>query len=321
MDDRRSHDGRGAGEAERPSDLSKGDWKAVGKRVKDETKRDNLSIVAAGVAFYAMLALVPTLTAIVSIYGLVADPAQVQNQVDSISGAMPQAVRDILMSQLSQIASASGTALSLSLVGSILFALWSASKGTKALISGLNIAYDERETRGFFKLNAVALLLTLGAVVFVVLAVALLAAAPSVLGALGLGSTGAWIIGVARWPLLVFGLMVALSIAYRYGPDRDAPKWAWATWGSALAAGLWLLASLGFSLYVTNLGSFSETYGSLGAVIVLLMWLLITAWVVLLGAELNAEMEHQTQRDTTTGPEEPMGRRDAYVADTTPQES
>ncbi len=285
-------------------------------RVKDEQKRDNLSVVAAGVAFYSLLAIFPALAAAVSIYGLVADPAQLQQQLQSMSQMLPQQAYQILDQQLSSLVQQSGGALGLGVAVGIFIALWSATKGMKALITALNITYDEEERRGFFKLTGLALLLTLGAIVFFLISMALIIAVPALLGNLGLPGFLHAIVNYLRWPLLALFVIVALAVLYRLGPNRDEPRWHWVSWGAVIGTALWIVASVLFSIYVSNFGSYNKTYGSMGAVIILLMWFFLTAYAVLIGAEFNAEMEHQTRRDTTRGETRPIGRRDAHVADT-----
>jgi membrane protein len=294
---KREH-GRKAG---RPREIPTSGWGDVLRRVNTRLGKDHISIVAAGVAFYGMLAIFPALAALVSIYALVADPADIQNQMSAVQGAVPEEVYSIITRQLQQIAGQSSGALGVGVVISILFALWSAAKGTKSLIIALNIAYNEDEKRGFIRLNAVALLLTLAAVLFVIVTLGLIAALPALLGNLGLPSSMEILVSLARWPLLAILVMIGLTVLYRYGPDRDQPSWRWVSWGALTATVLWLIGSALFSLYVANFGEYNETYGALAAVVILLLWLYLTAYVILLGAELNAETEHQTRRDTTRG--------------------
>lgn len=301
--------------ADSPQQIPARGWKEVLVRVKDEAKADNVALLAAGVAFYALLSLVPALIALVSIYGLVADPDDVERQVGDTLSAAPTEVQDLVGQQLSSLTEGSQGGLGLALVGGVLVALWSASSGMKHLMSAINVAYDEDETRGFVALRGRALLLTVGAILFVIVAVGLITALPAVLDGTSLGSAAKTTMSILRWPLLAVGLMVGLSILYRYGPDRADARWAWSAPGTIFATVAWVLASIGFSVYTANFGSYGETYGSLGAVVVLMLWLMISCAVVILGAEINAEAEHQTARDTTTGDRRPLGDRGAYVAD------
>lgn len=301
--------------ASSPREVPARGWKDVALRVKDEVKTDQVPLLAAGVAFYAMLALFPALIAVVSVYGLVADPADVQRQITSLTSALPESAASLIGDQLSSIVNSQSSSLSWGLALSLGGVLWSVSSGVQGLIKGLNVAYDEDESRGFVKLRGLALLLTLGAIVGAIAALGLIVVVPIVLRAVGLGAVGEWAVRIGRWPLLALLVAVGLAVVYRYGPDRDSPRWRWVGPGAAIATVLWILGSIGFSVYVNNFGSYNQTYGSLGAVIVLLLWLFLTSFVVLLGAEIDAELEHQTARDTTVGSERPLGRRDAYVAD------
>lgn len=285
-------------------------------RTRAEAKADRITLLSAGVAFYALLALVPALVAAVSIYGLVADPTDVDRQVGSWLGSAPQEVRQLLVQQLQSITERAGTAAGIGVVVGIVVALWSASSGMGHLIEAVNIAYDEEETRGFVARKALALGFTLGAVVFVLAAVGLIAVLPAALAHTGLGAAGRIAAGVARWLLLLVGMLVALAVLYRYAPDRDEPRWRWTSPGAAVATALWLVGSALFAVYTANFARYNETYGSLGAVVVLMLWLFLTSACVILGAELNAETERQTRRDTTEGPERPLGERGAQAADT-----
>ena len=312
---RAREDGRGR-TARSPGELPRTGWRDVLWRVKEETDKDNISMIAAGVAFYLMLAIFPILAATVSIYGLVADPADVQRNFEAVSGVIPEQARSIIVDQLSAVAAASGGQLGLSVLVSIALTLWSASRGVNAVITALNIAYDETEGRSFIKLNAIALSLTVAMILFMIVTLAVVVGLPVVIGYLNLGETVEWTIRLARWPILAVAIIVALAVLYRYAPDRDAPRWRWVSWGAVVATAIWLLGSVAFSVYVSNFADYNKTYGAMGAVIILLLWFNLSSYAVLLGAELNAEMEHQTARDTTKGMERPLGQRRAYVADT-----
>lgn len=301
--------------AERPSHFGTADWREVGKRVKGEVSRDNLSIVSAGVAFYAIFALFPALAALVSIYGLVANPSDVQQMMQSIQGFLPKEAAGIISGQLNKLVANSGSALGVGAAVGILVALWSATKGTKSMMTAMNIAYGEEEDRGFLRFNAVALLMTLGLIVGAVIAIAFVIAAPALLGNLGLPDIVSTLLNWLRWPLLAVVMLFGVAVLYRYGPSRRPAQWRWASYGAGAATLLWLIASGLFSWYVSNFGSYNETYGSMGAIIILLMWFYISAFVVLLGAEINSEMERQTEPDTTTGEPKPRGARGAAAAD------
>jgi membrane protein len=215
-----------------------------------------------------------------------------------------------------RVASTSNGALGFSAVAGLLVALWSANGGTKAMFDSLNIVYDEHEKRGYVRLTLTTLAVTIGALIFMVLAMACVVALPIALNFVGLGAITEILIRVLRWPLLLVAVAVLLAFIYRYGPSREDARWRWVSWGGGFAAILWVIVSLGFSWYVANFGSYNKTYGSLGAAIGFMTWIWISSIVVLVGAELDAEMEHQTARDTTTGPERPLGTRGATKADT-----
>ena len=307
-------DGRGR-DAEAPHHVPARGWKDVLFRVKAESKDDHVVLLAGGVALFGLLALVPALIALMSIYGLVADPETIDEQLLDALSAAPEEVRDLVSQQVRDIGDASSGAV-VAVVGGLLFALWSASAGMKNLIEAINVAYDEKETRGILKLRALSLAFTLGAIVFLVVAFAAIALLPSLIGASDLGPVGRVAVNVLRFIVLFAGALLGLAVLYRYAPDRNQPKWSWATPGAVFAAVVWVIGSLLFSLYTANFGRYNETYGALGAIVVVILWLLLSALVVILGAELNCELERQTVRDSTTGAERPLGSRHAYAADT-----
>ena len=304
--------------AEKPIEIPWSGWKQVLKRAWAENNADNMPIIAGGVAFFGFLAVFPTLIATVSLYGLIASPETVARQIEELSATLPAEAAELIGNQLEALTSKSGGALTFGLVASILAALWSASGGTGNLITAVNLAYDEVETRGFVKRKALALGLTLGAILFVLVTFSLVAVVPAVLDTLPLGIVGTILAQVVRWVLLLGVMAAALAVLYRLAPDRDDPKMRWVSLGSVGVTVVWVLVSLGFSIYVDNFGSYDKTYGAIAGVIVLMLWLYLTCYLVLLGAEINAEAEHQTAEDTTRGPSVPMGERDAAVADTLP---
>ncbi len=303
-------------DALRPTEIPLKGWKDILLRVKEQLERDHVSIIAAGVAFYAFLAVFPAIAAIVSIYGLLTDPGTVQQHLAELTSVLPKDAHDLLAEQLSGLTKRSDSTLSLGAFIAIVAAIWSAKKGANALIEGMNIAYHEVDDRGFFKKTLVTLAFTSGAVVMAIVSGVLVVGLPAALGNLGLPDFLAVLLSVARWLILSVILLCALAVIYRYAPHRSRPRWRWVTWGSVVAVTLWLVASWGFSYYVSNFDSYNKTYGSLAAVVILLMWTFISSYIVLLGAEINAEMEHQTERDSTCGEEQPMGNRGAYHADT-----
>lgn len=307
--------GRGR-EADKPSEIPKAGWMDIGKRVWADISRFEVSVVSAGVAFNEFFALFPALAAGVSLYGLVADPATVDRQLGILAGFMPADVHSLIAGQLEGLTRASEGALGVSLVIAIAIALWGATRGVKGLMSGLNIVYQEPEQRGFLNYNLTALGLTLGAIVFGLVALAMVAAVPALLKFLPVGETIQNLLSFLRWPLLAVFVLIGLAVVYRYAPSRDRPQWRWVSWGAVVAAALWLIGSGLFSLYAARFGDFNKTYGSMAAVAVTLLWFQLTSFVVLLGGLINAEMEHQTAKDTTEGAERPLGQRGAKMADT-----
>jgi membrane protein len=301
--------------ADRPSEIPARGWRDVLARTKVDVKRDDVSLLAAGVAFYGLLALVPGLVALVSLYGLVADPDDIRRNVDDVLAAAPVEVRDLVQSQLSSIVRTAPSSLRLGALAGVVLALWAASSGVKNLMTAVNRAYHEDETRGFLRIRATALALTLGLLVLGAATTLALLALDTLSDAGTAGVIKAGLL-VVRWGLAGAVLIAGLALIYRVGPDRDDPRWRWATPGAALAALIGLVASVGFSLYTANFGSYNETYGALGAVIVVMLWLYLMAYAVITGAEVNGELERQTFADTTVGHERPLGQRDAYAADT-----
>jgi membrane protein len=299
-----------------PTQIPARGWLQVTKRAFKESSADNVGIMAGGISYAGFLALFPALIAGISLFGLVADPATIAQQAEGVLAALPQEAQPLIRDQITSLTQTSGGALSISLVVSILLALWAASGGTSSVMTAINVAYDETESRNFLKLRGTALLLTLGAIIFVLLTLALVAVVPAVLNALNLGTFINIIVQVIRWVLLVALIVVALAVVYRVAPDRDSPQFKWTSVGALVAAALWVLGSLAFSLYVNNFGSYNKTYGALAGVVILLLWLYLTSYIVLLGAEINAESEKQTKHDTTKGPAAPMGERGAEAADT-----
>jgi membrane protein len=311
---RERHDPRGR-DADHPAEIPPRGWWDILKRTASEISEDRVLTEAAGITFFTLLALFPAIAALVSIYGLFADPAEIERHFELASGFVPGGGLEIMEDQVRRIAAQGQGALGFGVAIGLATSLWSANQAMKAIVDALNVVYDEKEKRGYFTLLALTLALTLGGIIFVLLAIAGVVLLPIVLSFIGLGDSDIWL-RLARWPLLLIGIGVFLAVVYRYGPSRQRARWRWISLGSAAAAILWVIGSIGFSWYVTNFGSYNETYGSLGAVIGFMTWIWLSATIVLAGAELDAEMEHQTARDTTTGPERPMGTRGAKMADT-----
>jgi len=300
-------------QADSPQQIPPKGWKDIAKRTMKSVKEDQVPLLSAGVAFYALLALFPAIIAGVSIYGLVADPKAVQDQITNLTKLLSPQTADLVGKQLVEVTNGAGGALGFATVFGILIALWSASSGMKALITGVNLAYDETETRKFLKLRGLALLFTLGAMALMGVALITIVGYPPIADTLPTALR--WLVATVRFLILGGLLVVALAVLYRYAPDRDEPRWTWVSWGSGIATLLWVLATIGFALYANFFGNYNKTYGALAGVIILMFWLFLSAFVVLVGAELNTEMELQTAKDTTTGPEQPMGERGGHAAD------
>ncbi len=275
-----------------------------------------LLAVAGGVTFYGLLALFPAIAAIVAIYGLFADIGTINDHLAVLSGFLPSGAIDVIGEQVKRIASKGNTTLGFAFFLGLGLSLWSANSGMKAMFDALNVAYGEEEKRSFVALNLRTLGFTLGAIAFLLLALGAIVVIPAILQLLGLGRFLGWLLWAARWPALVGLIIVGIAILYRYGPSRENAQWRWITPGSILAAVAWMAFSMLFSWYVANFGKYNETYGSLGAAIGFMTWMWLSVTIILIGAELNAEIEHQTAKDTTTGSEEPLGSRGAHVADT-----
>ncbi len=265
-------------------------WSYFAGRVYGRFNKDRIQAVSAGVAFYGILAIFPAIAALVAIYSLAANPGVIDQHVNDLHGVLPDGALEIIGGQVKRLAQNGGGALGFTDAISLLLSLWSANSGVKAVFDALNIAYEADEKRSFFQLNLQSLGFTLGALLFMALALTGIVVMPILLQFLGLDEK-AWYIALLRWPALLLIVMVSLAALYRFGPSREKPEWRWVTWGSAVAALLWLAVSGLFSWYVANFGSYNATYGSLGAVIGFMTWMWISAMVVLLGAELDAELE------------------------------
>ncbi len=305
-------------DADSPGQIPARGWWQISRRSLKEVSNDHLTLVAKGVAYSWFMALFPGLIAAISVYGLVTSPSQVTSQVATLSSSLPTSAQSLITTQLTSIAAASAGALTIGLVVSVALALWSASAGMSGLVEALNIAYDEEEERNFVIKRGLALVLTLGFLVFFGVTIGLITVFPFITDQLGNAFVVRFLLEVLRWALLLAIAVVALGLLYRVGPDRDAPAVRWLSLGSVVAVVTWAIASVGFAFYVDNVGSYATTYGALAGVVVLLLWFWITALVVLVGAEINAETEAQTARDTTKGAPEPMGTRGAVKADEPP---
>ena len=306
-------DGRGR-RAQSPGEIPRRGWRDILLRASREFSQDQVPMIAAGVTFYSILALFPGLAAAISLYGLIADPADIPRHLQALSTVLPGGALTVIGHEMDRLVSHRSGGLSLTAAAGLAASIWSANGAVKSLMTGLNIAYEEQEKRGFLKKTLVSLAFTLGLVVFGLAAMGVLGAGPVL--ERRLGTAAAWLFEAASWPVLLAAMATGLALLYRYGPSRDPVRFRWISWGVAAAVIVWLGMSAGYTLYVANFGHFNKTYGSLGAAIGFMMWIYLSAMVVLAGAELNAELEHQTTVDTTRGAPRPMGTRRARMADT-----
>jgi membrane protein len=302
--------------ADTPTEMPPPAWREIFWRVKAAMDHDRVLIVAAGVTFYAILSLFPMIAAFVALYGLFADRGDVASLVEGMRGAVPAEVLTLMEEQLDRLMAVDAGALSLTSLIALAVAFWSANGGVKGLIEAMNVAYNEREGRSFVKLNLTAMSMTLGGMALVATLIALSAVIPVIVALFPGDGWRDMLLLWGRWPVMAGLLILGLAVIYRFGPDRRAAKWRWITPGAMVAAVGMIVVSVGFSFYTANFAAYGDTYGSLGTVIVVMMWFWLTSIVVILGAEINAEIEHQTAEDSTIGPDRPMGEREARMADT-----
>jgi membrane protein len=307
--------GRGR-RAKHPLQIPWAGWKDILWRTYAEMFSDRLLSIAGGVAFFVLFAIFPAITALVSAYGLLFNASTITQSLSMANGVVPDDVLNLLRQQANRISSQSHSALTIGVIVGIVVMVWSAMSGVKAMIDALNVIYEEQESRSMFRFNLVALLFTVGSFAVFLLAIGTVVALPPTLAWLGLGEVSALLMRVVRWPALLIVLLIGLAILYRYGPHRRPARWRWVSVGSVLASVVWIGASYLFSWYLAKFNSYNATYGSLGAVVAMMMWFWISTTVVLLGAELNAEIEHQTAEDSTIGGDKPLGERGAVMADT-----
>jgi membrane protein len=307
--------GRGR-HAKNPVQIPWAGWKDILWRTYQRSNDDRLLATAAGVVFFGLLAIFPAITALVSFYGLLADPSTISRNLQTLAMMLPEGSFQIVQDQIGRVLAKGSGELGAAFLFGIALAIWSANAGMKAVIDALNVAYGEKEERGFLKLNLVSLTLTVAAIVALVLMVNAVVVLPLALDSLGLKPVSQLIVSLARWPLMFVLLMIALAVLYRFGPSRRAPQWEWLGVGTLVAVLLWIVGSAALSWYLSNFGNYTATYGSLGAAIGFMMWMWMSAIIVLLGAELNSEVERQTVTDTTVGRPKPLGSRDATAADT-----
>ena len=291
-------------------------WKDILWRTYSQIGEDRLLAVAAGVVFYGLLAVFPAVTALVSLYGLFASPSAISDQLSLLAGILPQGAVEILREQIGRLTAGSGAKLGFGFIFGLAVALWSANAGIKAIMDALNVVYEEKEKRGFIKLNLISLAFTIAAIVSVLLALGAVVVLPVALSYLGLQNLTGLLFRLARWPLLLLIVIFGLAVLYRYGSSRREPRWQWISVGSAFAAVAWLVSSALLSWYLASFADYDATYGSLGAAIGMMMWMWISAIVILFGAQLNSEIEHQTAHNSTVRGEKPLGARGAVMADT-----
>jgi membrane protein len=299
-----------------PLQIPRTGWKDILWRTYVRTGEDRLLAIAAGVVFFGLLAVFPAITALVSCYGLFANPSTIGANLQTLALMLPEGSFQIVQDQIGRVLDKGGTALGATFLFGLVLAIWSANAGVKAVIDALNVVYEEREKRGFIRLNLLALAFTIGGIAALLVMVSAVVAAPLALGHAGLAPESRTIVGMIRWPLLFLILMIALGVLYRFGPSRRAARWEWLSVGTLGAAVLWIVGSSLLSWYLSNFANYNATYGSLGAAIGLMMWMWMSAIIVLCGAELNSEIEHQTALDTTVGHPKPLGGRGAVMADT-----
>ena len=302
-------------DAANPAQIPGRGWKDILIRTWTAMGRDHLGLIAAGVAFYGLLAIFPAIGLAVALAGLITSPEDFVGALNSVAQFMPQDAAKILLGQASQVAGASGGGLGIAALSGLVLAFYSSSRGVNSLIEGLNVAYDETEKRSFIKLNLTGFALTLFIILGVILGLTATIVIPAIVALIGVGGTLGGVISLIRWPILVVGTVIGLGILYRYGPSREKARISWLSPGALLACVFWIAGTAGFAWYAGNFASYNQTFGALGGAIVLLMWLWLSAYIVLIGAELNGEIEAQTARDSTTGPELPMGQRGAVKAD------
>jgi membrane protein len=316
LDEERAHESGRGRDADYPSEIPARGWWDIARRLYTSIVEDRILLTAAGATFYLLLALFPALAAFVSIYGFVADPRTVADQVAFLGGLLPSGGLEMIRTQLQSLAEQDDAALSWGFVTGLAVALWSANNGVKALFEGMNVAYREAEKRSFVMLNLISFAFTGGVLVIGIAMIVSVGVVPAVLALLRLDGWSELVILLLRWPVLLLFIVAGISLIYRYGPSREAAKWRWVSWGAIFATIVWIAASAGFSYYLQNFADYNATYGSLGAVIGFMMWTWISVIILLVGAELNAEIEHQTARDSTTGEPAPLGERGATMADT-----
>jgi membrane protein len=302
--------------AERPSEIpARGLWDVIW-RVYNDVLNDRVTLIAAGATYYIVLSMFPGMGVLVSTYGLLSDPSDIPLQISAFRDILPPGAFDMLLPQLEGLASKGRSELSFAFATSLVVAFWSATSGVKALFEAMNVAYGEREKRSFVHLNSLAIVFTLGAIATLVLLITIIGVVPAILKALYIDQWTELLARIARWPFVLALTGCATTIIYRFGPSREDAKLRWLTWGTALSTIVWAMATAAFSIYLLNFANYNATYGTLGAMIAFMIWIWLSIVILIVGAEFNAELEHQTKCDSTTGPPLPMGERGAVMADT-----
>jgi membrane protein len=291
-------------------------WKDIFWRIVYQVSNHRLLAMSAATVFYGLLALFPAVTALVSSYGLFTDPATIRDHLSFASEVLPADAFSIIQDQVNRVVSKSDAKLSLAFIFGFVLALWSANSGTKAIIDALNVVYEEKEKRGIIRLNLVSLAFTVAGIAAILFALGAVVVLPLILSRLGLYQHTAGIIRFIRWPAMGVGMLAGLAVLYRYGPSRREASWRWLSVGAVVATVAWFAGSAALSYYLANFANYDAVYGSLGAAIGTMIWMWMSAIVILLGAQINSEIEHQTARDTTVGGEKPLGARGAVMADT-----
>lgn len=312
-DDTESNRGR---EADAPQDIPAKGLRDVFWRVVKAIVADRVTLIAAGVTYFMLLSLFPALGALVALYGFVADPSAIMSHISFLAGVFPPGSFDLILDQLTSLTQQATSTRSLAFFGGLLVAIWSANSGMKALFDAMNVAYQEDEKRSLVRLNLLSLGFTFCALVVAIIMIAAIGVLPAVLKYLWLDDWQELLARLARWPFIILVFGCGISMIYRYGPSREEAKIKWLSWGVVFSTVLWLVASVLFSFYLENFANYNATYGTLGALIGLMVWVWISVVILIVGAEINAELEHQTLKDSTTGSPKAMGERGAYVADT-----
>lgn len=302
-------------EAQRPKQIPWKGWKQIARRIFKGLKVNNVRVVSAGVAFFFFMSLFPIMAAITSVYGLVTDLAQIEKQIAMMTNILPGEAQQIVSDFLTNLTLKSNEKLSFSLIFSSLITLFLANRGTVALFEGINIVYNESNKRNLFQKLGITLLFTIGGIIAIITGLVLVAGIPAIVNRLPISDYLHNMIVWLRWPLIAAGIILFLGFTYKIAPQRKNPRFSWVSWGAVVSTLLWVGGSILFSLYINNFTNFDKTYGSFAAIIILMLWFFLTSFIIMLGAVINSEMEHQTRIDTTVGDQKPIGERGAFYAD------